>query len=155
MNFKSRKLDRSNQPFRAPQPVTRNPQPVKSIKSAGSWEQKSKNLKNFYLLFSHRVTRIRNRESSTFFDSNAHIRPIIEARCFTAENNELWTTNYEQRTTNFWQLSTVLWPLSSDLWPLSSHLYTCRERFTNQPLFMQNKPNLVRRRRIANECKSI
>ncbi len=30
-----------------------------------------------------------------------------------------------------------------------SHLYTCRESSTNQLLFMQNKPNLVRRRRIA------
>ncbi|MFB0554353.1 MAG: hypothetical protein ACETWQ_13690 [Phycisphaerae bacterium] len=30
------------------------------------------------------------------------------------------------------------------------HLYICRERSTNQLFFMQNKPNLVRRRRIAN-----
>ncbi len=29
-------------------------------------------------------------------------------------------------------------------------LYICRESSTNQLLFMQNKPNLVRRRRIAN-----
>ncbi len=34
--------------------------------------------KKFLLLFSHRVTRIRNRESSTIFDSNAHVRPIVE-----------------------------------------------------------------------------
>jgi hypothetical protein len=34
-----------------------------------------------------------------------------------------------------------------------SALYICREPSTNQLLFMQNKPNLVRRRRIANECK--
>ena len=31
-----------------------------------------------------------------------------------------------------------------------SPLYICREFSTNQQLFMQNKPNLVRRRRIAN-----
>ncbi len=31
-----------------------------------------------------------------------------------------------------------------------SPLYICRELSTNQLLFMQNKPNLVRRRRIAN-----
>ncbi len=31
-----------------------------------------------------------------------------------------------------------------------SPLYICRESSTNQLLFMQNKPNLVRRRRIAN-----
>ena len=35
----------------------------------------------------------------------------------------------------------------------NSHLYIYRETSTNQLLFMQNKPNLVRRRRIANECK--
>ena len=29
-------------------------------------------------------------------------------------------------------------------------LYTCRDASTNQLLFMQNKPNFVRRRRIAN-----
>ncbi len=29
-------------------------------------------------------------------------------------------------------------------------LYTCKESSTNHLLFMQNKPNLVRRRRIAN-----
>ena len=34
-----------------------------------------------------------------------------------------------------------------------SPLYICRESSTNQLLFMQNKPNLVRRRRIANELK--
>jgi hypothetical protein len=32
--------------------TTRNPQSLKSIKSAGSWKLKSENLKNFYLLFS-------------------------------------------------------------------------------------------------------
>ncbi len=37
----------------------------------------------------------------------------------------------------------------SSLFTLSP-LYTCRESSTNQLLFMQNKPNLVRRRRIAN-----
>ena len=37
----------------------------------------------------------------------------------------------------------------SSLFTLSP-LYTCREFSTNQLLFMQNKPNLVRRRRIAN-----
>ncbi len=37
----------------------------------------------------------------------------------------------------------------SSLFTLSP-LYTCRESSTNQILFMQNKPNLVRRRRIAN-----
>ncbi len=40
----------------------------------------------------------------------------------------------------------------SSLFTLSP-LYICREPSTNQLLFMQNKPNLVRRRRIANECK--
>ena len=61
----------------------RNLRLKKSIKSAGSCRQKSKNLKFFYLLFSHRVTRSRNRESTTIFDSNAHVRPIIEARTFS------------------------------------------------------------------------
>ena len=37
----------------------------------------------------------------------------------------------------------------SSLFTLSP-LYICREFSTNQLLFMQNKPNLVRRRRIAN-----
>ncbi|MCH8120765.1 MAG: hypothetical protein IIC00_13700 [Planctomycetes bacterium] len=37
----------------------------------------------------------------------------------------------------------------SSLFTLSP-LYICREPSTNQLLFMQNKPNLVRRRRIAN-----
>ncbi len=37
----------------------------------------------------------------------------------------------------------------SSLFTLSP-LYICRESSTNQLLFMQNKPNLVRRRRIAN-----
>ncbi len=40
--------------------------------------------------------------------------------------------------------------LSSIVCQLPSPLYICRDASTNQLLFMQNKPNLVRRRRIAN-----
>jgi hypothetical protein len=53
-----------------------------STKSVGSCRQKSENLKNFYLLFSHRVTSDERRETGYIFDSNAHIRPIIEGRVF-------------------------------------------------------------------------
>ena len=47
-------------------------------------------------------------------------------------------------------LSSIVCRPSSVICPLSSPLYTCREPSTNQLLFMQNKPNFVRRRRIAN-----
>jgi len=49
-----------------------------SIKCASTCAPKTANFKKFLLLFSHRVTRIRNRESKTFFASNAHVRPINE-----------------------------------------------------------------------------
>jgi hypothetical protein len=45
-----------------------------SIKSAATFTSKTANLKIFLLLFSYRVTRIWNRESRTFFDSNAQVR---------------------------------------------------------------------------------
>ena len=42
---------------------------------------------------------------------------------------------------------------AADIYVPIRHLYICREHSTNQLLFMQNKPNLVRRRRIENERK--
>ena len=47
-----------------------------SIKSAATCTPKTANLKIFLLLFSHRVTRIGNQVSRTFFVSNAQVRPI-------------------------------------------------------------------------------
>ncbi len=56
--------------------------------------------------------------------------------------------NYEPFTT-IENLTLAHFRQFSSLFTLS-HLYTCRESSTNQLLFMQNKPNLVRLRRIAN-----
>ncbi len=62
--------------------------------------------------------------------------------------NEPWTMNLEPFTSienptlaHFRNFSSLFTP---------SPLYICREFSTNHLLFMQNKPNLVRRRRIAN-----
>jgi hypothetical protein len=48
-----------------------------SIKRALCFASKKNSCKKFLLLFSHRIMRIVNREPRTFFDSNAHLRPII------------------------------------------------------------------------------
>ncbi len=58
-------------------------------------------------------------------------------------NYEPFNTKYTIRNTRQPRLS------RRSLWR-SRILYTCRESSTNHLLFMQNKPNLVRRRRIAN-----
>jgi hypothetical protein len=53
--------------------------------------------KKFLLLFSHRVTRIGNRESRTFFDSNAQVRPAKGNVCFRnamKRQNTIFTFNF-------------------------------------------------------------
>ncbi len=62
-----------------------------------------------------------------------------------------WATIYAIRYTLEFtpDVSSLAFLSGASLFTLS-HLYTCRDASTNQLLNMQNKPNLVRRRRIAN-----
>jgi hypothetical protein len=54
----------------------------KSIKTAATCTPKMAKSKKFLLLFLHRVTRIGNRESRTFFASIAHLRLTKEESLF-------------------------------------------------------------------------
>jgi hypothetical protein len=131
----------------------------KSIKYAGSYNQKSKNLKNFYLLFSNRLTPITNPDSLAIFDSNVHVRPIIEARLFVspAENRPIFGKPLGELFMSY--LLTVFTPLEVRLislvyflmgpkpYPLYAicsfirqNLYNCRENSTNHPILCKTNP---------------
>jgi hypothetical protein len=126
-----------------------------SIKSAGSCRQKPKNLKNFYLLFSHRFTPITNRESTTIFDSNVHVRPIIEGCLFPSLSlprvyprelltrlaaGECWLTCFS----NLIIYVPISHPFYLFPYPFSllrsRHLYICRELSTNQLFLCKTNP---------------